>query len=46
MVPPNMNWREKRITTEENINADDKVTDGISEISRDAPIDMDIDKGR
>jgi hypothetical protein len=41
MVPPNMNWREKRIMMEENMNADDKVT----EISRDAPIDMNIDKG-
>jgi hypothetical protein len=41
MVPPNMNWREMHITTEENMNTDDKVT----EISRDAPIDMDIDKG-
>jgi hypothetical protein len=41
MVPPNMNWREKRITMEENMNTDDKVT----EISRDAPIDMNIDKG-
>jgi hypothetical protein len=45
MVPPNMTWREKRIMTEENINADDMVADGISEISRDAPTDMDIDKG-
>jgi hypothetical protein len=34
-VPPNMTWREKRITTEENINADDMVADGILEISRD-----------
>jgi hypothetical protein len=38
MVPPNMTWREKRITTEENINADDMVADGISEISRDTLI--------
>jgi hypothetical protein len=44
MVPPNMTWREKRITTEENINADDMVVDRISEISRDAPIDMDIQR--
>jgi hypothetical protein len=44
-VPPNMTWREKRITTEENINADDMVADEISEISRDTLIDMDIDKG-
>jgi hypothetical protein len=45
MVPPNMTWREKRITTEENINADDMVADGISKKLGDSPIDMDIDKG-
>jgi hypothetical protein len=45
MMPPNMTWREKRITTEENVNVDNMVADGISKISRDAPIDMDIDKG-
>jgi hypothetical protein len=45
MVPPNMTWREKRVTTEENINTDDILVNRISEISRDAPIDMDIDKG-
>jgi hypothetical protein len=44
MVPPNMTWREKRITIEENIYADDMVVDRISEISRDAPIDMDIQR--
>jgi hypothetical protein len=40
-----MTWRKKLITTKENINADDILVDRISEISRDAPIDMDIDKG-
>jgi hypothetical protein len=45
MVPPNMTWREKRITTEEYINADDMVADGISKKLGDSPIDMDIDKG-
>jgi hypothetical protein len=30
-----MTWSEKRITLEENKNADDMVADGISEISRD-----------
>jgi hypothetical protein len=44
MVPPNMTWREKHITTEENINADDMVVHRNSEISRDAPIDMDIQR--
>jgi hypothetical protein len=38
MVRLKMTWREKRITTEENINADDMVADGISEISRDTLI--------
>jgi hypothetical protein len=33
-----MTWREKRITTEENINADDMVADGISDIWRDTLI--------
>jgi hypothetical protein len=45
MVPPNMTWREKRITREENINAHDMVVDGVSENTRDASSDMDIDKG-
>jgi hypothetical protein len=31
--------------TEENINADDMVANGISENTGDAPSDMDIDKG-
>jgi hypothetical protein len=30
---------------EENINADDMVANGISENTRDAPTDMDVDKG-
>jgi hypothetical protein len=45
VVPPKMTWKKKGIVTEENINADNTVADGISKISRDAPIDMDIDKG-
>jgi hypothetical protein len=45
MVPPNMTWRKKRVTAEENINADGILVNRILEISRDAPIDMDIDKG-
>jgi hypothetical protein len=45
MVPPNMTWREKRITREENINAHDMVVDGVLENTRDASSDMDIDKG-
>jgi hypothetical protein len=44
-VPPNMTWREKRITTEENRNMDDMVHDGISENTSDTPTDLDIDKG-
>jgi hypothetical protein len=45
MTPPKMTWKEKRITTEENINADDMIADGILEISRGTLVDMDIDKG-
>jgi hypothetical protein len=45
MTPLKMTWKEKRITTEENINADDMVADGISEISRDALTDMDVHQG-
>jgi hypothetical protein len=44
VVPPKMTWKKKCIVTEENINADDMVADGISENTRDAPSDMDIDK--
>jgi hypothetical protein len=40
-----MTWKKKGIVMEENINVDDMVADGISKISRNAPIDMDIDKG-
>jgi hypothetical protein len=45
MVPLKVTWKAKSIVIEENINADDILVDRISEISRDAPIDMDIDKG-
>jgi hypothetical protein len=45
MVPLNMTWRVKRIMREENINAHDMVVDGVSENTRDASSDMDIDKG-
>jgi hypothetical protein len=45
MVPPKMTWKKKCVVTEENINADDMVADGISENTGDAPSDMDIDKG-
>jgi hypothetical protein len=45
MVLTKMNWKKKHIIAEENINADDMVADGISENTRDAPSDMDIDKG-
>jgi hypothetical protein len=43
-VPLKMTWKEKRITTEKNRNADDMVADRISENTRYAPTDMDIDK--
>jgi hypothetical protein len=45
MVPPKMTWKKKCAVTEENINAHDMVVDGVSENTRDAPSDMDIDKG-
>jgi hypothetical protein len=45
MVPPKMTWKKKCIVTEENINAHDMVVDGVSENTRDASSDMDIDKG-
>jgi hypothetical protein len=45
VVPLKMTWRKKLITTKKNINADDILVDRISEISRDAPIDINIDKG-
>jgi hypothetical protein len=39
-----MTWKKKDIVTDKNINADDMVANGISKFSRDAPIDINIDK--
>jgi hypothetical protein len=44
VVPPKMTWKKKDIVTDKNINADDMVANGISKFSRDAPIDINIDK--
>jgi hypothetical protein len=45
MVPPKMTWKEKHIMAEENRNESDPIADKISENTRDAPTDMDVDKG-
>jgi hypothetical protein len=45
MVPLKMTWKEKHITAEENRNESDPIADKISENTRDAPTDMDVDKG-
>jgi hypothetical protein len=45
MVPPNMTWRKKLITMEENKNVDNIVAARNCENNIDAPTDMDIDQG-
>jgi hypothetical protein len=44
MVPPNMNWREKRITMEGNRNTDDTLAAQNFENNRDTPTDMNVDQ--
>jgi hypothetical protein len=45
MVPQKMIWKKKHIMTDKNRNADDIVTDGISEKFQDAPTHMDVHQG-
>jgi hypothetical protein len=45
VVPPKMTWKKKRITTEENRNADGTIAAQNVKNNSDAPTDMDVDQG-
>jgi hypothetical protein len=45
MVPVKITWKEKHLAAKENRNENDTIADKILENTRDAPTDMDVDKG-